>query len=291
MMLKFQSDNNLINLKSMPLKLPSLVLLFFALNSAPTFATENLKIGTVFDRNKAGLDFYYKGIDSARGAHSNITIERGDYSSTCDDAVQKTEHLITEKLVQVILSVEKNGCSSEIGKVANQFSVLHISLIFTPTRLLPSSELWLRVESYGSPPKPAYIVLETIEKPLSSDQEDKNLIFKVKQLYAVFREVTMYKVRVPFAPLREKPARPGENPDKSEENKIKAKLKKGDLLLGKAVITDHSNLIENYCKRKMKEGLIYDYIYTVDWICVRVKSSHDPSYKGKTGWIHRLLVE
>ncbi|MEK8019956.1 MAG: hypothetical protein VSS75_024045, partial [Candidatus Parabeggiatoa sp.] len=98
-----------------------------------------------------------------------------------------------------------------------------------------------------------------------------------------------YKVRVPFAPLRAKPARPGEYPDE-KENKIKVNLKKGDLLEGKAVITDHSD-IEKHCKRDREKGLIYDYVYTVDWICVRVKSSHNSSYQGKTGWIHKMLVE
>nr|MEC4581867.1 hypothetical protein [Candidatus Parabeggiatoa sp.] len=296
MMLIFQPNNDLIKIKNTPLKLISLVLLLFVL-SAPTFATETLKMGTVFDKDKAdkaSLDFYYKGIDSARKAYPNITIERGDYLSTCDDATQKTERLITEKSVQVILSAEKDGCSSDIGKVAIQFSVLHISLIFLPTVLsLSSEELWLSVDSFEQPPKPAYIVLKAIEKPLSSDEQDeKNLILKVKQLYTVFLEQVpeSYKVRVPFAPLRAKPARPGEYPDE-KENKIKGNLKKGDLLEGKAIITDYSD-IENHCKRDEKKGIIYDYVYTLDWICVRVKkSSHDSSSQGQTGWIHKMLVE
>jgi len=208
--------------------------------------------------------------------------------------------LITEKSVQVILSVKEEGCSSKIGKVASQFNILHISLIFLPTHLsLSSEEWWLSVESYEQPPKPAYIVLKAIEKFMSSDEQyEKNLILilKVKELYTVFLEQIpeTYKVRVPFAPLREKPARPGNDPEQaysvSGENNVIAKLKEGDLLDGKAVITDHSD-IEKHCKRDREKGLIYDYVYTVDWICVRVMSSHNSSYQGKTGWIHKRLVE
>jgi len=299
MMLKFQPDNDLINLKNTPLKLMSLVLLFFALNSAPTFATETLKIGTVFDRNKAGLDFYYQGIDTAQKTYSNMTIERGDYFRTCINAVQKTKYLITEKSVQVILSVKEDGCSSEIGKVAERFhNVLHIMLVFLITDFSLSSP-WLSVELSNLSSELTHIVLMPKEKAVP---RKKNLIFAIQQLYASFLEKMptplpetsqqTYQVRVPFAPLREKPARPGNDPEQEYldlgGNKILAKLKKGDLLEGKAVITDHSD-IKNHCKRDLKKNLIYDYVYTVDWMCVRViKSSKN---QDKTGWIHRMLVE
>jgi len=286
MMLLFQSNNDVLNIKGTLLKLISFTLLLVTLNIVPAFAMDTFIIGTVFDRDKESRNFYDKGIESALKEYPNTTIEPGDYSSNCDEAAQQTERLITDKSVPVILSADKDGCSSQIGEVANKFSVLHLSLVLFPTNLSPSSELWLRVVE--SSQESAYIALKAIKKPVSPQQRD-NLIFVIKQLY----DQPTHKVRVPFAPLREKPARPGNDPEQeyaqSGGNPIIAKLEKGDLLKGNAEPT--ASGIENHCKRDVEKDLIYDYVYTVDWICVKVKSSHDSSYQGKTGWIHKMLVE
>jgi len=294
MRLEFQPKCILNYIVGTPLKVINLSLLLFSLGIVPAFATGGtLIVGTMFDKDNENRDFYYQGIDSAREAYSNITIERGDYSSTCDNAAQKTERLINEKSVQVILSVKENGCSSKIGEVAKRFrNVLHIRLVFLVTDFSFSSP-WLSVELSSSSPEQTYIVLMPKEEPGDST---KNLIFVIQQLYTTFiggepkLSQQTYKIRVPFAPLRKKPARPGVDSEEDSTGVNKIILKDGDLVEGNAVIND-PNHIENHCKRDMEKDLIYDYVYTMDWICVKViKSSHD-SYQGKTGWIHRMLVE
>jgi len=294
MMLTFQSDNDLmINIKAT--KLMSFVLLLLTLNLAPA-AADTFTIGTVFDSGKGNQDFYHKGIDAARHQYPNTTIERGDYSSNCDNAAQQAERLITEKSVQVILSVNEDGCSSEIGKVVEKFQcVLHIMLVFLSTDYSLSNP-WLSVESFNLS-SDTHIVLKSINKSEASQQREKNVLFAIQELHTSFlrpkpicKPQKTYRIRVSDAPLREKPVHPGKSPE-PEGNKIKAKLKAGDLVEGNAVIKE-PNRIENHCKRDVEKNIIYDYVYTVDWICVKVKTSHNPSVKaGETGWIHKLLVE
>lgn len=234
MMLNYQSNNMLACL---------VLLLLVALNQA-AHAAENLIIGTVFNSSNN-----HKAINSALKVYQG-TVENGNYSGDCEDAVRQTKNLITGKKVQIILSETGDQCLSKIDKVVIKYSnVLHIpiNLNFIP--------------------------------PLAS----------IKQTYSKFIKnqkspLKIYKVQVSFAPLREKPAHPGKNPD----GKIITFLKKGVLLEGNDVIEDTSK-IKN-CKRDAEKNLIYDYIYTVDWMCVRVVSSNNSSNKDKTGWIHKMLI-
>lgn len=281
MILNFQSYN-MINFKGTCKQ--GVLLLLLTLNLVAHAATDNFIIGTIFNNN-------HQAINSALEVYHG-TVIYGNYSGNCDNAVQQTKNLITGKSVQIILSVKDDGCFSEIANVVKKFSgVLHISLqfIFIPSALDQLSVL----SSDVLPTKQfAYIVL----KPVTGGKKDL-IVKKILQLYSKFIEairkpspLKRYKVRVSFAPLREKPARSGDKPEKNGINQIIATLKKDDVIEGNADIKDASS-IEDYCKRDAKKDLIYDYIYTIDWICVRVSSSQNPSVQGKTGWIHKMLIE
>lgn len=268
MMLNYQSNNILACL---------VLLLLVALNQA-AHATDNFIIGTVFDSTQK-----YDAINSALKQYYK-SVEDGNYSDNCDDAIRQTKKLITSKKVQIILSVKDDGCSTNISQVVkNSPKILHISLQFI---FLPPPTYSLTVKSFGCLPtkQSAYIVLQPAPPPSPTT----DLINKIIDLYYnsnCYDPPATHKVVVSFAHLREKPAYPGKNPD----GKIIAYLKKDDSLEGNDVIKDTSK-IKNYCKRDAEKNLIYDYIYTVDWMCVKVVSSNNSSNKGKTGWIHKMLV-
>lgn len=80
------------------------------------------------------------------------------------------------------------------------------------------------------------------------------------------------------------PAKPEEMP----ENKLEISLKKGDKIRAN-IVTKLRDIVDDCRKQTNKKA--YKWIYTKDWLCVKVTSSASNSNLGKIGWLNKMYVE
>jgi hypothetical protein len=86
--------------------------------------------------------------------------------------------------------------------------------------------------------------------------------------------------------LYEEPAKPGEHPGSELFS-----LERGDKV--KANLATRLSEVANDCRRKTEEGqlVVYKWIYTKDWLCVKVTSSASSLNVDKIGWLNKMFVE
>jgi len=249
-------------------------------------AVDALKMGFVLPHTGNSAEIganLFNGIETAIKElnQSANTIEKGEYSLNCKDAAKTTQELITQKSVNVLLSIQQDMCTLTIKPIANRYGILHISLVVN--EVTSRSNFWLSVLS--SDVAKSRLEMKVGEKPTLPKKLKENIIVHIEELFDSFKPPKRYRLRkgIDIIGLREKPEKPGNEPN-PKDNPIKHLVKQENILIEQATTKDRSET-EKYC-RKSTTNTVWDWIYTKDWKCVMSFSD-----QSKIGWIHRLLVK
>jgi hypothetical protein len=199
------------------------------------------KIGMVFLASSANTKNYRDEIQKVMNK-PNLEILKLVY--TCDEAKNSVKEILKE--VRLLFSAKEDNCDLQPLLDENKFPA--------------SFHIVLEKDKFAEQIQQG---LESLEKKPSTDSQKT------------------FTVKVPFAPLRERPEKPYTEP--SANNRILVQLKEGEKVTQQETTADKT---ETRCKQDQQKGLIYDGIYTRDWMCVALASD-----SSKVGWIHKLLVK